>query len=180
MKTNLFKNILNQSKEQNSYISIYTNQEDINKFSMGIVANFDDDFILLKKVSPEGNYDGFSIVLVEYIYCIEFDDNYLKKIELTIKDDIAKIQTNEQKLLSDNFRFDYTIGLCLKQQYLTSIDLIYGRGFVGYIKEFDGENIIISNIDDNHNPDGFSFFRVSEIEKINLFSTELNAISNLK
>ena len=180
MKTNLFKNILNKSRNENLYLSIYTNKENTNTFSMGIACNHDDDFILLKKVSPEGNYDGFSIILLEDVYCVEFEDIYLKKVQLVIKEDIIKLQSDVQAHLSNNFRFDDAIDLFIKQQYLVSIDLIYDRGFIGYIKEFDGENIIINNVDDNHNSEGFSIFKVSEIEKINLFSTELRAIANLK
>jgi len=180
MQKDLFKKILKSSKENGSYINIYTDQENTDKFSMCIVISFDDDFVLTKKVSPEGNYDGFSILLTEYIYCIEFEDNYIKRKTLTIKEDISKIQLKDQELLVNNFRFDDTIDLILKQKYLCSINLIYDRGFIGYVEDFDGENIIIRNIDDNNNEDGFSVFKVVEIEKVNLFSTELTSIMNLK
>lgn len=180
MDKNLFKRILNKSKDHNSYINVYSDSENTNKFSMGVVISHDDDFVLLKKISPEGNYDGFSIILNQDIHCIEFEDNYIKRILLTIKEDISYVQKEEQKLLSNSFRFDDAINLCLKQKYLCSIDLIYDRGFVGYVEDFDGDNIIIKNIDDNNKPDGYSLLRILEIQKINLFSIELNSLSNLR
>lgn len=180
MKTNIFNSILEKSKDEKSYLNIYRDKDNTDKFSTGFICSYDDDFVLLKKVSPEGNFDGFSIILTEDIYCIEFEDDYIKKIQFLIKDEIVETMFEVQKLLQSSFRFDDVIKLYINQQYLISIDSIYDREFLGYIKEFDGENVIIKNIDGNNKSDGYSFFRISEIERTTLFSQELIAIENLK
>ncbi|MEQ6125320.1 hypothetical protein AAON49_14015 [Pseudotenacibaculum sp. MALMAid0570] len=176
----IFESILNKSIKNRTFVSVYSDQENVDKFSMGIVVSFDDDFLLLKKVSPEGNYDGFSILLIEYIYCIEFEDDYIKRKSSLVKENISEIHLKIQKSLSDNFRFDKAIKLSKEQNFLCCIDLIFNRSFIGYIQDFDDTNVVISNIDDNHKQDGYSLFRLIEIEKMSFFSSELISISNQK
>ncbi|WP_347924809.1 hypothetical protein [Pontimicrobium sp. SW4] len=180
MENNLLKKIFSDSKKQKTFISIYSNEEDTDVFSIGIICNFDDDFVLIKKVSPEGNFDGFSILLIEDIYSIEYGDKYLKKMQLSIKEDIINISDDIQDLLLSNFRFDDLLKLCSKKRFLVSINSVYNRNFIGYIEDFDGENVIINNVDEYNENDGFSFFRILEIERISLFETELKTITNIK
>lgn len=179
MKRSLLKKIFSESKEKNSFISVYTNKENTEIFSIGIVCDFDDDFILLKKVNLEGSFDGFSILLIEDVYLIEWNDAYLKKMQLIIKNDIVGIEKEVQKLLLANLRFDDFIKLCLIKNFFISINSIYDIGFMGYVKNYDGENIVLNNIDSYNKNDGFSLFKISEIEKISLMSVELNTINDL-
>jgi len=179
MKKNLFKELLLNSKHNNILLSIYTDKDDTDKFLVGYVCEFDNDFILIKKITPNGVFDGFSSLLIGDVYSIEYNDSYINKIQHNIKGDIINLRKDVEILLESNFRFDDIIRLSMDMHYCLSINSIFDRTFIGYIKDFDGENIIVSNIDEYNKSDGFSLFKISEIERISLFDVELNMINNL-
>lgn len=179
MGKNILKNILNKSKEDQSFISVYSNKDNTDLFSIGIVCDFDDDFLLIKKVNPEGYFDGFSIQLMQDVFSIEIDDSYLSKMKSFVKDDIMNLEKETQKLLEGNFRFDEVTESLLDKRILVSINSIYDIGYVGYISDFDGENILLKNIDEYNNEDGYSLFKIMEIDRISMFTAELNATASL-
>ncbi len=57
----MFKEYLLSAMKSQTPVSIYTDNEDVEKFSLGFIQGVSDDFVLLASISPFGFYDGFTL-----------------------------------------------------------------------------------------------------------------------
>lgn len=67
--------VLSEIKQAKELCEIYTNEECTNKFSVGYVLAFDDDYVVIKMYDSNGHYDG--------IECFNMDQ-YMKSIPIQI------------------------------------------------------------------------------------------------
>jgi len=72
----MFKDYLLQAMNQKNIVSLYTNDEDTEKFSLGFVQGVSNDYVLLASITPYGFYDGYIIKNYNDIYRVESNDKY--------------------------------------------------------------------------------------------------------
>ena len=155
---------LQRLKDEGKLVSIFSDVNDSNNFSVGYVAGINDSHFILASITPTGEYDGFLLKEATSIYMVSTDSRYIDKLSTLI--DINKT------------KFDAFFGCDdLVQQLLTyakrtativSVELINSGGVdcSGFVEFFNNNICKIQEINEFGEPDGMSTISVSEITKI--------------
>jgi hypothetical protein len=85
ISSSLVNKYLLQAKENNQLVAIRTNSEDGDQFIVGHLLHFNEDTISIKAINPKGQPDGVFTIKTEDLYGIDFDDQYIQKLELKLK-----------------------------------------------------------------------------------------------
>jgi len=72
--------IIQRLSAQKKLCAIYANRSGENKFEVGYIEDFDENYILLGSISPNGEEDGGVVIPIDNIFQIDYDNIYLKNI----------------------------------------------------------------------------------------------------
>lgn len=161
---------------QEKMVEIYTDIEDGEKFSVAKVLDVSEDYTILANVSPNGMNDGFSLIKTEDIYQLNTETRYIQNIEKLYK---AKKQ-NHLKIDIDNE--DLLIGFlefAQKNRCPILMELFESSIVQGFVKDISEDIVIVSNLTDDGDPDGESFFKLEDISFISCDNEALNCLKIL-
>lgn len=130
-------------------VEIYSNDNNLDSFSVGEVIFQDNDIVLFRLLNPQGQWDGFSFYKKEYISDIGYNTDYLKKLNLYIQ------YWNEQKPINKliDCITKYSFFDALKEFYenktlLTIVTNSQSNNiFTGYINTISANSIILDCLD---------------------------------
>lgn len=77
----MFKDILEKSRNEKEILSLYTNKEDTERFSVGYILGLCEKYCIIALISPSGLYDGYRVIDINEIYKIEYGGDYEKKLK---------------------------------------------------------------------------------------------------
>ena len=131
-------------KGQNEVISFYTDQMDPEKYMAGFLYALDDDYFVLKSISPEGLQDGFILGEVNAIFKIEIGDSYTKQLKFLSE---YRHVRHENIVLQGNLKIALLQYAQVKQKVVT-IELFHGgkEDAIGYIERIAGNNCYFHSI----------------------------------
>ncbi|MEH7455181.1 hypothetical protein [Gottfriedia acidiceleris] len=61
-------------------VEIYNDLGDVDACAVAKVLYVSDDYVILASITPNGMYDGFSLLKTDNIFQINVDSRYLRKI----------------------------------------------------------------------------------------------------
>lgn len=161
----MFEEKIKTIKENKEIAAYYTNDSHTDKFLVGYLIEFNDDYFILAHISPQGTYDGFLLKEINSIYRVETKNLYLNKI-LTL----AKYyNTTHEKIDFENKNLVLEFLLFAKKQnYVVSLELLNSNNLdsVGYIERLEKDYCEIKQLDDYGQLDGFSLIYYSDIVDI--------------
>jgi len=165
---NLINEILQESKEKKKIINIRNYDSNDDSFYCGYVIDFNDEIIQIKHFSIYGKDDGISIQKIENIANIEFDEDYSAAIQYLVQNNINLDKSNISDCNFDflnNWRFnilskflDYKIIILIEDYKLEKI--------CGFVHKLTESELIIKPIGKLGEDEGFSLYKLSDINSI--------------
>ncbi len=174
MKTLMFKKLV-ESYNTNCLLEVYTDQVN-NTFAVGFVSCITDNELLLNLVNSYGAEDGFLLIRINDIYCINYATQYLKNI-------ISLLNNNKSRQIEFMFEKGYLKNLDLfseilqeniKNHRMTRIKLYNNTNYYGFIEEKDQDIIQIEIIDEYGLNDGISYIKMDDIEQVSFDGVDEN------
>jgi hypothetical protein len=158
------KRILEEAKLNNSLVSIYSEPEHWNQFSVGYVDLITDTHIRIKSLSRFGSACGYEVRLISEIFRVESDGKYEQKIE--------KLSQNQKRIFHE-VQLPHQVNLDLIRDTLQQaldesvIVVIWGShpddSLVGYVKKVDSEVVSLHLINEFGEDDGVSSIQISRV-----------------
>ncbi|WP_234111304.1 hypothetical protein [Chryseobacterium sp. R2A-55] len=168
--------LLTKSKEDKSFLSIWTYNDD-EKFWFGKILDFNDELVIIQHYTKYGKKDGIIVTKISEIISIDLEDDYSKAMSYIIE--------NSEELANETeFNFNYfdngnwkTIllnQLNNRKDIITSIE-INDDYFSGFIIEVDSESFIIKCIGSLGEDEGNALYKIED-----LTGFKINDIDNRK
>lgn len=150
--------------------SIYTNDQDTDKFHYGKVLAVNENEIAIQMISPDGNDDGIISLAVECVFRVDIGGQYAQKMEKLYSEDSLPDYTN---LVDNDNIFMSLLSSAMKYKQIVSLELINSgyNDIVGVVEEIKDNECIVKVIDEYGNEDGLSYVLFTDITKI-AYSTE--------
>ncbi len=153
---------------KNKLVEIYFNDE-LDKLNVGYIVNEDEDYILLKEISPLGINDGYSLILKKRINMISRTD-YLDEIELLMKENSKENILNsyifkDVEIESNNF--DDILDEVKDKKLICTIFLIDDDYETGFITKISKNKITLEY-----------FGEIIKIKKNSIKGFDINGLDN--
>lgn len=166
-------NTLINAMNQKKIISIYSDDQD--HFMVGYICKIINEKLIMLNIGVYGEFDGYSVILVDRILRVEIDSLYLKRIGLVSNAYIEDIDLDE----SEN-AFEAMLKYAEKKAWITAVRLENAETEIrGYIKCSDKTTVTISQINDFGEYDGETIFFMKDILKIVVNDVECALIDRI-
>ena len=156
-------------------VLIYSNINDLSKFSAGRIVRVFEEEILLAHYLPNGKYDGFIVISIKDIIKAEKDTLYSKKIKL-----LSQYHNTEHGIINtfDKDGFMTIIRYANENRMIVSVELLdSGRSdIIGFVNCLNEDSCQFDQIDDYGNLDGQAIVNYSDISFISCDGDEENTI----
>lgn len=174
----MFKDILEKSRNEKEILSLYTNKEDTERFSVGYILELCEKYCIIALISPSGLYDGYRVIDINEIYKIEYGGDYEKKLKKLY--DIKKQSHKDIKLLENNLIISM-LKFAKENEFIITIELLESglNDVQGYVKNFTDEKLMILKINDLGQKDGLSEIDLDAITSIVCNSEDENTLEIL-
>ena len=148
--------------ETNSFIEIYTNRNDCDRFATGYIVACTDDEFLLHCFDNNDLDDGYFVMRNDAVFSIKQDTIYLGNMQQFIK------PQQPQYELPKGFWMDLdlmstVLSLCQERRLLVQVKLDCDMVCYGWVKSFDTDVLEIEEVNCDGMADGVSYFRIEEI-----------------
>ncbi|MGI6745871.1 MAG: hypothetical protein ACOX45_07000 [Acutalibacteraceae bacterium] len=174
----MFKEYLLSAKSGKLPISLYTDNEDTEKFSLGFVQEFSNDYVLIDSITPFGFYDGYTIKSYKDIYRLEHKDKYGEKVYKLYLLHEQKHQIVDLK--TDNLIFDL-IHFAYENSLVVAIELHDSKidDLIGFVSDIQDSMVTIEQLDSDGRNDGESVVSLEDITCVTCDSEREMAIKLL-
>lgn len=162
---------------RNEPVCVYTDSS--TKFSFGRVLAFDEDFMALYSITPNGVYDGVSVIPIDDVTKIEAENQYCAKM---------KAITDE----AEYTRFPYTLGsedvlkqileISRKDRTVISIEVVHSdyNDAIGIVEGIFDNCVEIAVIDEDCGcKDGRAWVQIEDITHVSYLSDTEQVIQKL-
>ncbi len=171
--------ILAKVKQEGELCEIYSDIRDSSKFSVGVVLDYDDDFMVYWALSPFGEDDGLSVVAIDDVYMIQTSTRYLEKV---------KILSLQQKTKEQVVNFGGSdvlhgaLAYARDNNKICTAELGYegGARICGKICTVEDGAVIVSLIDTYGKDDGYAYILEDDIGALSIESQSEVALKRLK
>lgn len=165
----LMQKYLTKAQADGQMVSIRSDHEDADKFSIGYVLGFNDKTVTMKAFNPNGQIDGIFTINTADLYGIDLDDQYARKLDMRINNQ-ETIYANLKlpSFFTDgDMNFRKLIENAKDSNQLIHINFYRDIGLYGYIKEMNENEFAIDVYDSSGRYDGTSVFLIDDIKNIN-------------
>lgn len=135
---------------------IYSDISNNDKFMVGYIIAYDEQFLIITQIDQYGKYDGFACILMRDVIRIQVKTSYLARILKLIQYQ----NTNLKTMSFENCILDNIIEFVKKNSRVCLIELCNSAvvDIIGYIKEYNPKEnkAIVLLIDDDGKIDGES------------------------
>jgi hypothetical protein len=153
------------SYKDKEIVLIYTNSEQTQNFSAGIVSEVFNNEVIISHYLPNGKYDGYVVKQIADIYKIETNSKYVKKIK--ILSEINKTKHDKLCRVKDDGFFTL-LTYAYETKKVVTIELIDSgnNDATGFVEQINDKCCTISMIDDYGEDDGVSIFNIDDISHL--------------
>lgn len=159
------KEVLLSALEKKQIVSLYTNMEDMSRFTAGFVLAVSDEHVLLNSVGTTGADDGLYLLSLDLIYRIDLGgayENKLYKLRARLKQSVRSFVSEQDMNLLESF-CQYAYNNSFAVSFLLFDDDNYSvSGFINSIKD---NAIGIKCLSDYGKPNGITFIKRESIMK---------------
>lgn len=167
---------LEEAKNNKHLLEIYRNLSNVEKFRAGKVLNANEEYTILADISPDGLYDGFSLIVTDKIFQINKNTRYLKNLEILYE---AKKQ--------NHFRFDVEnedliqgfFEVAKKQELVITVEISEEVTIQGLVKSIEDDIVVISALTNDGVLDGETYIKKEDITCITCDNQEANCLKIL-
>ena len=160
-------------KAKNTLCEIYDDINDNESYYLGYILAYDENTVLIESVSTNGTHDGYYCLLIEDIFEIRKDTNYIKNCLKLMGHNAFK---RKKLSLDDKDVLNAFLQHIKTGKLLCSIELLNSADLSGYIETVNSEIAEINLVDENGQPDGNSIIRISDITYVSAETVALNKL----
>lgn len=157
-------------------VSIYSDSENDTKFNVGYIVALNPEQLLLRNISPGGEYDGYMWLRVENVFRCSVDGKYEEKIlQLGRRRNREglNLEVRQKNILRDLLTYS------MKEKRL--LEFVFLGGYItGYILEFSEEAFEIQEVNEYGKIDGVSCVTMRIVDEIHLDSITCREVERLK
>lgn len=176
-------NFLNRSMESREIISVFTDREQPEKCSVGIVAAVSQEQVLINHITPLGRYDGYVVRRIDNIFGVDIDGQYEQKLEILYN---LQAQTHPQilnrKISAEDNIFLEVLNRAQECDLIVNVcvdDSETQESIIGFVKNISDIDVVINRVSENGRYDGEIVFLIADIVKLNCDSDEKQALKLL-
>jgi hypothetical protein len=169
------KNFLQKLKtlaKKNKVVSIFSNRNNPDIWSSGFIKSITKEDIILKHISPNGEYDGFLARRLDNIYRVDFDGIYEQRLVKLYK--LRKQNHNNSFIEKENSTDDLFLELlevAKNSNFVVTISIDetgLQENIIGFVKEINEDRmVVISKVSFEGFYDGEATFYLDDIVLIN-------------
>lgn len=170
--------ILFELCEEKEMASFYTDEDNTGKFHFGTVTAVNEREIALEKITPDGDYDGITVMSTERVIRVERGGLYAEKMhKLCCGKTLPDI---DYHIDNDNIMMSF-MRWNLTAKEVLSIELIHSgyNDIIGRIDSIEDDQCIIKQIDEYGFDDGISYVMFDNITQITCLSQDEKRIMRL-
>ncbi|SKC12365.1 hypothetical protein SAMN05660477_03162 [Soonwooa buanensis] len=173
---NIIERILEDSKSENKYLSIWSYSDD-ETFWCGKILNYSNEIVTFQHYTKYGVKDGIIFIQLSQIKNIDFNDEYTKSIAYVIENSekIANENKFEIAFVEDENWKNLILNQLNKKTEIISSVKVYGEYYSGFIMNVDEESFVIKCIDSLGIDQGLSMFKIDDLTEF-----KINDIDNRK
>ena len=162
--------LLRECEDNKILTAVYNNRNAYDSFSVGYVLVVTEEEMLLARISPRVEFDGYAVCRVDTIFRIETDGAYLRKVELLWKILVVAVPVDTPFIdepLMDLLQF------AADNHINTSICLEEGSCIIGgYVALSDQERVCVLQVEEFGRENGRTCFYPEEITRIAILDAE--------
>lgn len=154
--------ILKKIKEAGKMISIFNDIERDDRFGVGFIVSLNQEEMLIKSISPGGEYDGYMWLRIEDVFQCGFDGEYEEKI-MNLYDacDRQELDIPDQDIRENFLNYSISKKRMLEIVYLSTI-------ISGYVVEYADEIIAIREVDQYGKELGMVYIKMEVVDEIHM------------
>lgn len=174
----MFFEMMDQAKMADKLVAVYTDLNNTTKFSVGYIVDFDENYYILKRVSPQGEDDGYLLGKTKYIYRVECDTLYIRKIAKLMKHNGTTKRVNTFE--SGNLLLSFISFVC-NDKRIMAIELLESgnNDAIGYIHGFSSSHCTVQQISELGEFDGYTTIKLEDISFVIYNSEEQKVLEIL-
>jgi hypothetical protein len=167
--------ILIEAVDSGDFISVYDDEDDVGRFSVGRVLKVFDEYYLFERYARYGLHDGFSISPIDEIYQIDVGGRYNSKIE-------KLVGINNQKIVMPSLETESHIldllKYALSNSYLVELTLLDDDSVnsMGLVVGINSDSVVIEQLNYYAQSDGRATVLLSSITELTCNTRECQAI----
>ena len=161
-----FNKILTEAQTRHQVVSVFTNEDDIYKASVGFVAAVDDEYLILFHITEDGEYDGYVLKRMANIFRIDADCEYERRCQRLYglkKQHHDSLLQSSDSLIIDFFDWanqsGFVVGVGIRDTGSISV-----RGLVETI-DTQGKLLMLREVTNNGERTGIISFEFSAVER---------------
>ena len=173
MKKKLLGDLFDESKRNNTILSIYDNKNETEKFYAGYIVEIFDDSILMHSFNENGEGDGYLLIRKVDIFKIEWESIYLNNLNFLVKQNDHIYDEQHNKFRREGINgISEIISICKEYKILLTIKLIYEDYITGYIVEEDDEYFIVEIYSTDGMRNGYNLIEYRDIQNLHFEGKE--------
>ena len=154
--------IIKKICDSNTFVGIYTNRNDCEKFATGYIVACTDDEFLFHGFDNDNLDDGYFAMRNDAVFSIKRNTIYLQNMLHFIKPQPQQYDL-PKGVWTDFDLFGELLSLCKKNNILVAVRLDCDMSSFGWVKNFDDDILEIEEVDRYGMADGVSYFRMEDI-----------------
>lgn len=144
---------------------IYTNLQETQKFSAGIVSEVFDNEIIINHFLPNGNYDGYIVKKITDIFKVELDSKYAAKVMK-----LSRMNDNKHDRLPrvDENGFLTLLTYAFESEKVVTIEMFDSgnNDAQGFVEKINDNHCTISLLDEYGERDGSAILNIENISHL--------------
>lgn len=170
--------LLRKFCEEDTFISLYTNQTDSDAFTFCKAVFTNDEFSVVLMVHPNGSFDGIQMLHNDLILRIETDDRYIKKMEI-----LRQAHPWEEPNLSALAKCTPKAMLCylMEAKRICSVEILDSgtQDAFGFVESIKGDTCKLALLDQYGYEDGVCYLPIPHLTRIAFGSEEHRILETL-
>ncbi|GEM_PF-2542279 len=164
-----YDTILSKTKrlsQNRKIVCIYDDEYD-DSFYCGSIISFDDTFILVDMISPDGNPDGLIVLSIDNICKIIERSSYLSRIKKLKAVDDRKLPLSADEVKMDGV-IETILAIAIQNDAMVAISLCESgyNNIQGFVQSFDDKICVVRQFDLVGEYDGIAYVLIEKITQI--------------
>ncbi len=166
---------LEELKKRDTYVSVYTVNDDADKFWFGKIEALDEDDLLLQLYGVTGMPDGLKLLPLDDVIRVEYDDKYAERMKKLIGN-MDSVPTGIAEPVLES-----TVEYCKNAGRVASFGLSEQdeEEVTGVVEAVTDGIVTVRQIDCYGEEDGYTSFRISDIYHAEIDRAGLTARTRL-
>ncbi len=174
---NDYLKLLEMLKSSQRLVSVFSDIEEPSTCSVGYIHQFDECWMAMAHITPEGFEDGYIFRKIENIFRIDFDGVYEKKVEYLQNQNLKKHE--QLNLCSEKGIFVAAMNEAMRTKKMMAINVLGGDDVIGSVYSISESFVTMQKFTDFGDEDGLTVIPLEVITKFNYDNLDLRSINCL-